>query len=334
MKWLLFVPLFAIALAASMILATAAVAAPPSQPTVHVVKRGDTLFGIATRYQTTVQAIVQANGLSATSIQVGQKLRIPDFATAWWYAPAVEPSKKLTDGASKNKPDSQLSSASAKSSGTTLTVPLTKSSDPASAPKKPAANSQASTTRHYTVAAGDTLMGIASRFGTTAEILASANNLSDVSMVPEGQDLVIPSKPDIKFTPPSQPLDQGKWIEVNIGARRVNAWVGDKLIFSFVASTGRPGYPTRRGTFKILDKLPVGVGNAINMTMPNWMGIYYAGPAENGFHGVPTDMTTKQLIWADYNVRNLSYGCIVMNLADSKTLYDWAEVGTPVQIHD
>ena len=44
---------------------------------VHVVKRGDTVAKIARRYDTSVQAIVKANGLKNPSrIHVGQKLRI------------------------------------------------------------------------------------------------------------------------------------------------------------------------------------------------------------------------------------------------------------------
>jgi LysM repeat protein len=43
----------------------------------HLVKRGDTLTGIARRYGTTVTAIKKANRLDRSTIQAGQTLRIP-----------------------------------------------------------------------------------------------------------------------------------------------------------------------------------------------------------------------------------------------------------------
>ncbi|MFC2036828.1 peptidoglycan DD-metalloendopeptidase family protein [Chloroflexota bacterium] len=48
------------------------------EPPVYVVQRGDTLFGIAQRFDTTVQAIVAANDLADRSLIItGQKLVIP-----------------------------------------------------------------------------------------------------------------------------------------------------------------------------------------------------------------------------------------------------------------
>jgi LysM repeat protein len=49
----------------------------PVEPTIHVVQRGDTLYSIARRYGTTVDAIMRANRLSSDRIYVGQRLTIP-----------------------------------------------------------------------------------------------------------------------------------------------------------------------------------------------------------------------------------------------------------------
>ncbi len=50
---------------------------PESEYTIHVVQPGDNLFRIALRYNTTVQVIMAANGLTDYNIHVGQQLRIP-----------------------------------------------------------------------------------------------------------------------------------------------------------------------------------------------------------------------------------------------------------------
>ena len=50
---------------------------PPSvAPTFHAVERGDTLFDLARRYGTTVDALVRLNGLGSTGIVAGRRLRV------------------------------------------------------------------------------------------------------------------------------------------------------------------------------------------------------------------------------------------------------------------
>jgi LysM repeat protein len=57
-------------------------ATPAGETVIHVVKRGETLSGIAILYGVTVQAIVEANGLpNANHIVTGQKLTIPSPGT-------------------------------------------------------------------------------------------------------------------------------------------------------------------------------------------------------------------------------------------------------------
>ncbi len=42
----------------------------------HTVQRGDTLYGIARRYETSVSAISDLNNLSSTTVRIGQRLRV------------------------------------------------------------------------------------------------------------------------------------------------------------------------------------------------------------------------------------------------------------------
>lgn len=49
----------------------------PSGQTVHTVAEGENLFRIALRYNTTIRALLQANGLTSTTVFRGQRLVIP-----------------------------------------------------------------------------------------------------------------------------------------------------------------------------------------------------------------------------------------------------------------
>jgi LysM repeat protein len=51
----------------------------PKKPTArfHVVKKGDTLYGIAAKYKTTVPQLKKVNKIKGDNLQIGQKLTIP-----------------------------------------------------------------------------------------------------------------------------------------------------------------------------------------------------------------------------------------------------------------
>jgi lipoprotein-anchoring transpeptidase ErfK/SrfK len=122
----------------------------------------------------------------------------------------------------------------------------------------------------------------------------------------------------------------GKYILVDISEQHLYAYEGDTLVFSFVASTGMNN-ATRLGAFSVLDKIPNAYGATWNIWMPNWLGIYYSGHLENGIHALPILPNGTQL-WAGFLGRPISYGCVVLGADEAQMLYDWADVGTPVEI--
>jgi len=69
------------AAAATTAVAPGSAATSATSSDIYVVKSGDSLSKIATKYNTTVKAIRSANSLSTDSIKVGQKLKIPGKAT-------------------------------------------------------------------------------------------------------------------------------------------------------------------------------------------------------------------------------------------------------------
>lgn len=121
-----------------------------------------------------------------------------------------------------------------------------------------------------------------------------------------------------------------KYILVDISEQHMYVYEGDALVFSFVSSTGMNN-ATRVGSFSVLDKIPNAYGATWNIWMPNWLGIYWAGSLENGIHALPILPNGGQL-WAGYLGVPISYGCVVLGVSEAQLLYDWAEVGTPVEI--
>ena len=53
----------------------------PNNMFMYTIKRGDTLYSIATKYNTTPQKIIDLNYLKSTTITPGQVLRIPEMYT-------------------------------------------------------------------------------------------------------------------------------------------------------------------------------------------------------------------------------------------------------------
>src|SRR5688572_30410739 len=121
-----------------------------------------------------------------------------------------------------------------------------------------------------------------------------------------------------------------KYILVDISAQHMYAYEGDVLVYSFVASTGIEN-STRIGTFAVQTKLPNAYASTWNLWMPSWLGIYYSHGLENGIHALPI-LSNGATLWAGFLGRPVSYGCVVLGTYEAQILYDWAEIGTPVEI--
>ncbi len=159
------------------------------QSRVYVVRAGDTLFGIANRYGTTVDELKRLNNLTSNVLSVGQVLRLPAvgangdddsylryvvksgdtlFGIASRYNTTVDELKRLNNLTSN-----------------VLTI--------GQVLKIPTENQGGSSPNFlYTVKAGDTLFGIASRYNTTVDELKRLNNLTS-NVLSIGQVLRIPS---------------------------------------------------------------------------------------------------------------------------------------------
>jgi LysM repeat protein len=313
--------------------------------TVHVIQPGENLFRISLHYGTTVDALMQANGLNnAHAIYAGQRIVIPgrtsagatttsNQASASRGTYAVQPGDTLTRIAQRNGVTVQaLMSANGIYNpnhiyvGQRLSIPGSSGSTSSdNSPTSLAPQAVAASGGTYTVRAGDSLEKIARWFGTTAGALAQLNGIVNPSTIYPGQVLRLAS------SVPLERLSGGKRVLINLSEQHLYAYQGDQLVFSFVASSGAAPSYTRSGEFRVQSKILNAYGSTWNLWMPYWMGIYWAGSTENGIHALPI-LSNGQTLWAGYLGRPVSYGCIVLGTEEARMLYNWAEIGTPVSI--
>jgi tetratricopeptide (TPR) repeat protein len=133
------------------------------------------------------------------------------------------------------------------------------------------------------------------------------------------------------FVPTPTPPPSPKRIVIDISEQRLYAYEGEKLAHLFVTSTGEPGRDTAPGRYRVLDKIPLAYASIWNLKMPYWLGIYWVGSTENGIHALPI-LSNGQKLWDGFLGQRVSYGCVILGTEEARTIYEWAEVGTPVEI--
>lgn len=176
----------------------------------------------------------------------------------------------------------------------------------------------------HLVQPGQTLSGIAAYYGVSPARLVSVNAIPYPDYIQAGQWLRIPEADEATAVAP-------KRIVVDLSEQHTYAYVGETITNDFVVSTGQPGQETVVGDYYIQNKLPTAYAYTWGLEMSYWMGIYWAGPLQNGFHALPTLSDGSQL-WRGYLGTPISYGCIVLSPEDAQWLYNWADVGTAVTI--
>ncbi|GAA0498551.1 hypothetical protein GCM10008986_27080 [Salinibacillus aidingensis] len=170
----------------------------------YTVKSGDTLIGIASFHNTTVDAIKEANGLTSDTIRAGQILTIPD------NAPVTESDMQNTQTEAEQAANRPViytvqSGDSLSSIGNRfgLSVSELKSinhltSDTLYIGQTLRLNETAATTQNrivyktHTVEAGDNIWALSKEYGIPQAELLRANNLTTQSALSIGQELRIP----------------------------------------------------------------------------------------------------------------------------------------------
>jgi lipoprotein-anchoring transpeptidase ErfK/SrfK len=148
---------------------------------------------------------------------------------------------------------------------------------------------------------------------------------------PTGADVEAPPKRPIVWTAVNpDPLNPtGDLLEVSISHQRLTVWRDGKAIYRFVISTGRPGYETPTGRYKVLNKSETWWSRKWSVWMPwalRWHNGYF-------FHQLPHKPGSSVNIGATRLGTPDSHGCVRVNVGDAELLYRWTHVGTPVWVH-
>jgi len=192
-----------------------------SGSTTHTVSDGETLAGIASTYGTSVDSLVSTNGLTHPNlIRIGQQIVISTGATP---APATTTPAPVASGATHTVAAGETLASIAAQNGTTVEViaaanGITNTSviyvgtilqlsgspfvaEPTSTPNVAV----------HTVAAGESLAGVASQHGTTVEALAAANGITNPNLIRVGQEIQVQATASVWSCPVQGALYFNDW---------------------------------------------------------------------------------------------------------------------------
>jgi hypothetical protein len=136
-----------------------------------------------------------------------------------------------------------------------------------------------------------------------------------------------PTSEAAAMAPPSSPGYSGgsgeHWIDVNLSQQRVYAYEGNNVANSFLVSTGTWGTPTVTGKYHIYVKLRYTDMTGPDYYLPNvpYTMYFFQG---YGLHGT---------YWHHNFGTPMSHGCVNLSIPDAAWLYNFASVGTLVNVH-
>lgn len=176
----------------------------------------------------------------------------------------------------------------------------------------------------HIVRRGETLSGIARRYGVSVQALAAANGIRNINRILIGQRLVIPGRGSAPAPAPAPSGGRaGKWIEIDLSGQRLIAHQGNTVVLSVRVSTGLPRTPTPVGTFRIRTKIRSQTMSGPGYRLPNvqWVQYFVGSYALHGTY------------WHRNFGHPMSHGCVNLTNKDARFLYNWAPYGTPVVVH-
>ncbi|MFH1392082.1 MAG: CapA family protein [bacterium] len=124
-------------------------------------------------------------------------------------------------------------------------------------------------------------------------------------------------------------LKPARFIDIDISEQKLSLYENSNLLKSFVISSGAPKTPTPKGDFSISEKIVLHWSEKYQQYLP------YALRFDNFYliHEVPYSKEGLR-DGLDKLGQPASHGCIRLNINDAQEVYNWAEIGTEVFIHE
>jgi hypothetical protein len=135
---------------------------------------------------------------------------------------------------------------------------------------------------------------------------------------------------------PSRPLEfSGRWLDVNLSTpARVRAYEGDTLVRSFLTIKGAGPRPTPTGVFTILRRVANETMNSDTIGIPRFgPGGYYLTNVLFTQYFTGDGASLHYNYWSSNWGYPGSHGCLGLTYTDSAWLWNWATIGTPVDVH-
>jgi hypothetical protein len=122
---------------------------------------------------------------------------------------------------------------------------------------------------------------------------------------------------------PGELSNEGRWIDVDLGDQLLTAYEGASPVMRFLVSSGTNAHPTVTGQFRIWVKLESTrmKGPGYDLEDVPYTMYFYEG---YGLHGA---------YWHNNFGAPMSHGCVNLSPSDAEWLFNFASVGTLVNIH-
>jgi len=166
----------------------------------------------------------------------------------------------------------------------------------------------------------------------TAEPTEAATSTPEIVETPAQLAMeIVPPTPTSQYIPPTpgaKPVyassgNGSRWIDVDLTHQSVYAYEGDVIVNSFIVSTGTWATPTVTGQYNIYVKYRSAKMSGPGYYLPNvpYIMYFYGG---YGLHGT---------YWHNNFGTPMSHGCVNLRTEDAEWLFNWASVGTLVNVH-
>ena len=155
----------------------------------------------------------------------------------------------------------------------------------------------------------------------------SSTVIPDFTETPGSMSMeVIDDTPTSEYNPPKPEVAIGngdRWIDVDLTNQMLYAYEGDVIVNSFIVSTGTWMTPTVTGEYKIYVKYRSGSMSGPGYYLPDvpYIMYFYKG---YGLHGT---------YWHNNFGTPMSHGCVNLRTEEAGWLFNWASVGTLVNVH-